>query len=109
MVPHGKNPSISLLVRKRQQTEGHFDVTAASAPTYAMEAGAEQSTPWRSRSRSTGDRTLCLQEHMAPSKIVGTTSQAVGDSPPSAQRSSTNFIKVDPAAKVSLIQDLVKS
>jgi len=108
-VPRGKKPTISLPVRKRQRIEGRLDETAASAPTHTGEAGAEWSAPQRSRSKSAGNRTPNFQQQTAPSKTVGAASQATGRSPLSTQRPSTNFVKADPAAKFSLMQDLVKS
>jgi len=109
LIPCGKKPAISLPIRNRQRTEGRPEEAVASAPSHAGEAGAERSTPWQSGSRSTGDCTPNFQEQTAPSKAVGTDAQVVSDSPLSAQRPSTNFIKADSAAKFLPIQDLVKS
>ncbi|KAJ8420250.1 hypothetical protein Cgig2_033521 [Carnegiea gigantea] len=52
--------------------------------------------------REPNDRPLIDRE-------AGAASQADGGSSPITQRPSTNFIKADPAAKLSLVQDLVKS
>ena len=65
--------------------------------------------PRHSGSQLIGDHSLGLQEHTAPFKTVGTASQTGFGSPLSAQQLSTNFIKADPATKLSLVQDLVKS
>ena len=65
--------------------------------------------PHRSGSRSSGDRAPIIQEQTAPSKTIGVASQAAGGSTPITQKPSTNFIKADPAAKLSLVTDLVKS
>ncbi|KAJ8426754.1 hypothetical protein Cgig2_029423 [Carnegiea gigantea] len=109
IVPRGKKPAISLPVQKRQRTEGHPDEAAASTPLPVGRAKTERSAPHRSGSRSSGDRTPIIQKQAAPSKTIGVASQAAGGSSPITQRPSTNFIKADPTAKLSLVQDLVKS
>jgi len=65
-------------------------------------------TPHQPGSRSSEDRVPAIQEQTTPSKIVGAASEAAGGSSPITQP-STDLIKADPAAKLSLVQDLVKS
>jgi len=65
--------------------------------------------PHRSGSRSSGDRTPARQEHLAPSKAAGVATQTTGGPSLLTPQPSANFIKVIPAAKLSLVQDIVKS
>ena len=81
----------------------------ASAPSQVGEARAERSTPHRLGSWSSGERTPTRQEHLTLSKAVEAATQVASGPSPPAPRPSANFIKADPAAKLSLVQDIVKS
>ena len=97
-------------MHKRQRIEGRLDETAVSAPTLAGGKGVDESSPARHvEGQSAGDQTPSLREPVGTPKTAGAALQVTGETSPSARPMPTNFIMADPAAKFTLVQDLVKS
>ncbi|KAJ8448734.1 LOW QUALITY PROTEIN: hypothetical protein Cgig2_011355 [Carnegiea gigantea] len=106
LVPHSKKPTVSLPVRKRHRTEEQPGEAVASAH---RKWGRRELSDRPLTDQEAGERTPARQEHLAPSKAAGAATKAASSPSPLAPRPSANFIKVDPAAKFSLVLDIVKS
>jgi len=103
-VLRSKKPTVSLPVRERQRTEEQPGEAVAFAH---RKWGRREPSDRPLTDRGTSHQENA-QEHLAPSKATGAATQVTNGPSPLTPRPSANFIKADPAAKFSLVQDIVK-